>query len=174
MDITELTELIRLHGTAVYGFCRRLCPSREDADDLYQETFLKAVELCWRMDPSQNPKSYLLSIAVRLYSNNRRKVARRMRIAPVIRLSDDFNEISGPGLRETPEHILLARERRASIQAAANDLHDKLKIPLYMHYTADMSVDEIAAALEIPAGTVKSRLHKARAALKNKLEDDLA
>jgi RNA polymerase sigma-70 factor (ECF subfamily) len=56
------------------------------------------------------------------------------------------------------------------IQAATDRLDDKLKIPLLMYYTAEISVDEVSLALRIPQGTVKSRLFKARKAMKKILE----
>ncbi len=71
----------------------------------------------------------------------------------------------------TPEEILILKERCEAIRTAADKLNDKLRIPLYMYYTADMSVEDIASALKIPQGTVKSRLYKARKTLKNVLED---
>lgn len=70
----------------------------------------------------------------------------------------------------TPEDAVLSYELSGMIQAAADRLGDKLKLPLYMYYTAEMSVDEIASALRIPPGTVKSRLFQARKAMKKTLE----
>lgn len=173
MGIEELSDLIQQHGKVLYGFCYRLTGNKADTDDLYQETFLKAMELSHKMDKDQNPKSFLISIAIRLRKNQRRKFAWRQRIAP----TSEWNE--GVGTQhseaagvETPEEAVLSRERRVMIQNAVNRLNDKLKLPLYMHYTAEMSVDEIAAVLNIPPGTVKSRLHKARKLMKNSLEVD--
>lgn len=170
MDNIDLGNFVKLHGKAIYGFCHKLTKNKADADDLYQETFLKALELCAKIDKDNNPKGFLISITIGLWKNNRRKYARRLRIAPVEELNDDV----GNGLMfsniSTPEDILISKERSAAIQAAADKLNDKLKIPLYMYYTAEMSVEDIASELKIPQGTVKSRLHKARKSLKNILE----
>ncbi|OBR66646.1 hypothetical protein A7K91_07260 [Paenibacillus oryzae] len=81
MGIDELIQVVTLHGTSIYRFCSKLTGKKEDADDLYQETFLKAVELRLKMDASRNPKSFLISIAVKLHKNHRRKLAWRNRIA---------------------------------------------------------------------------------------------
>jgi len=171
LEIEELSDLVQKHGRAIYGFCRRLAANQADTDDLYQETFLKAMEKRDQMDASRNPKGFLLSIAAKLRHNNRRKFAWRQRIAPMTALDGDADKIS----REegTPEEAVLNRELRGKIQAAADGLSDKLKIPLYMYYTAEMSVEEIASALRIPAGTVKSRLHQARKTMKERLEAEL-
>ena len=170
MDITDLSDLVRLHGKAIYGFCHKLAGNKTDTDDLYQETFLKAMELCHKIDKHNNPKGFLISIAIGLWKNNRRKYVRRQRIAPI----EEFNEDMSNGYilkdESTPEDIVISNELSAMIQTAADTLNDKLKIPLYMYYTAEMSNEDIASALKIPQGTVKSRLYKARKALKNVLE----
>ena len=171
LDTTELDDLARLYGKAVYGFCHKLAKNRADADDLYQETFLKAIELCSKMKKDRNPKAFLISLAVGLWKNNRRKNARRNQIAPVDELCDGVSGAEMLSDGSTPEGIIISRECRTSIQAAANELNEKLKIPLYMYYTAEMSVEEIALVLKIPKGTVKSRLYKARKELEQVLED---
>ncbi|WP_082651736.1 RNA polymerase sigma factor [Gorillibacterium timonense] len=175
MEHAELESLVRQHGKAVYGFCLRLAPTIADAEDLYQETFLKAVERCERLDDSRNPKALLFSIAVGLHRNRRRKAAWRQRIAPTGELLEDAvrpESREQPSGTASPEDILLSREREEGIRTAARKLDDRLQIPLYLHYAADMSIDDIAAALKVPAGTVKSRLHKARKRIKLMLEAD--
>lgn len=170
MNNADLSDLVRLHGKAVYGFCYKLAGNKVDTDDLYQETFLKAMELCHKIDKNNNPKGFLISISIGLWRNNRRKYARRQRIAPIEELNEEIS--NGYIVKDTltPEDMVISNELSAMIQAAANSLNDKLKIPLYMYYTAEMSNEDIASALKIPQGTVKSRLYKARKALKNVLE----
>lgn len=170
MDIDELSELIELHGKAIYGFCYKLTGNKADTDDLYQETFLKAVEVRHKMDANQNPKAFLISIAVQLRKNKRRKFAWRQRIAPTAEFNEAVNGACWPSDDVTPEDAVLTHELRGMIQAAADTLDDKLKIPLYLYYSAEMSVEEISSALRIPAGTVKSRLYLARKNMKKILE----
>lgn len=170
MDIDELQNMIEQHGKALYGFCLRLTANRTDTDDLYQETLLRAMEARYQLDRNRNPKAFLLSVAVGLRKNQRRKFAWRQRIAPSEEFNDSAHAFRAQSMEETPEGAVLSLERRRKIQAAANSLKDKLKIPLYMHYTAEMSIEEIATALKIPSGTVKSRLYQARQAMKKELE----
>jgi len=169
LEIEELSDLVNKHGKTIYGFCRRLAVNRADTDDLYQETFLTAMEKREQLDASRNPKGFLLSIAVRLRRNHRRKFAWRQRIAPTAELGDDADKLRHPA-DESPEEAAIGSELRSKIQTAADGLNDKLKIPLYLYYTADLSVEEIAATLGIPVGTVKSRLHQARKTMKERLE----
>ncbi len=170
MNSTDLCELVNLHGKAIYGFCYKLTKNQTDADDLYQEVFMKAIELCYKIDKENNPKGLLISIAIGLWKNKRRKYARRQRIAPTEGFSEEninpyiFEEGS------SPEEIVISNELSIMLNAATDKLSDKLKIPLYMYCTADMSNEDIAASLKIPLGTVKSRLFKARRALKKFLD----
>src|SRR5690606_20767929 len=138
--IKELSVLIDLHGKAIYGFCLKLTGNKPDADDLYQDTFLKAMEVRHKIDNSQNPKSFLISIALGLRKNTRRKFAWRRRIAPVAELSDAISELNWADGEATPEDTVLSNELRDKIQEATETLNDKFKIPLYMYYTAEMSI----------------------------------
>lgn len=166
----DIDSLIMLYGKAIYGFCHRLAKNIDDADDLYQETILKAMRLCNKIDKGNNPKGFLISIAVGLWKNNRRKYTRRQKIAPFEELNEEAISCSTLFNTLTPEDEFILRERCAAVWAAADRLNDKLKVSLYMYYTAEMSVEDISLALKIPQGTVKSRLYKARKTLKNVLE----
>jgi RNA polymerase sigma-70 factor (ECF subfamily) len=172
LDIDELIELVKLHSKSIYGFCFKLTGNKEDTDDLYQDTFLKALEMRIKMDASRNPKALLISIAIGLHKNHRRKLAWRKKIAPTSNLDESVSNYRSLANEITPEDAVLLIELRTMIQDAAHRLDDKLKLPLYMYYTADMTVGEIASALRIPPGTVKSRLHKARETMRKVLEVD--
>lgn len=170
MNIQELSELISLHGEAVYSFCRRLAPSRTDADDLYQETFLKATELCRKIDRYNNPKAFLCSIALRLWKDSRRKSARRQRIAPTQALVEELDESLLCGEDAQPEEIAVSNERTQIVRRAVDTLDEPYRIPLYLYYTVELSIAEIASILKLPQGTVKSRLYHARKAIQTILE----
>lgn len=170
MNRTELSSVVNLHGKAIYAFCHKLAKNQMDADDLYQDTFLKAVELCHKIDADKNTKGFLISIAIGLWKNNRRKYAWRQRIAPTKELDE---EVEGAYLvknEPSPEEMVISHELSDMIQGTVDKLNDKFKIPLYMYYTAQMSIEDIALALKIPKGTVKSRLFKARKSMKHILE----
>jgi len=81
MTKPELETCMIKYGKDIYSFCRSLVGSIQEAEDLYQDTFLKAIELNEKIDAAGNPKSYLLSIAVRIWKNRKRKYAWRKRIA---------------------------------------------------------------------------------------------
>jgi RNA polymerase sigma factor (sigma-70 family) len=82
MTIQELEQCIALYGKDIYSFCRHLTREKDRADDLYQDTFLEAMKKITVIRYGENPKSYLLSIALRIWKNRIRKMAWRNRIAP--------------------------------------------------------------------------------------------
>ena len=79
----ELEQYIREYGRDLYSFCRSVTWNLEEAQDLYQDTFLKLYEIGDRLVTPKNPKSYLMWIAVNLYRNEKRKLSARRRIVGV-------------------------------------------------------------------------------------------
>ncbi len=170
MELAGLEQLVEQYGNVLYAFCNQLTGSRQEGEELYQETFLKAVELHRQIDGAQNPKGFLIAVAARLWRNRRRKYAWRQRIAPLEQLSEQAEQQPAQACCDNPEELALQREQQQLVRQAVSELPDKWKLPVYMYYTAGLSIDEIAGLLRIPAGTVKSRLYKARSVLKEKLE----
>jgi RNA polymerase sigma-70 factor (ECF subfamily) len=149
-------DLVDGHGAPLYRFCRSLTYAREDADDLFQEVFLRAFEQFGKISGSPNPKAFLFSCAVYVWKGWKRKYARRNRLAPA----------GGPGAEAADparaEDGLLADEEIRLVRRLVAALPEKFKIPVTLRYTSEMSVTDIAGALGLPEGTVKSRLFKAR------------
>lgn len=170
MKVEELTDLIESYGNNVYGFCFKLTKDKHQADDLYQETFLKVTELRDSINSTQNPKGFLIAVAANIWKNQRRKLGWRYRIAKVISYDEEFDHISQIMETKTPELIIINNELHKLVDMALESLNDKLKIPLYMYYNAELSIEDIASALKIPTGTVKSRLYKARKLVKKYME----
>lgn len=172
MTIAELEQCIDQYGKDIYSFCRYATGSIQEGEELYQDTFLKAVELMEKVDVNQNPRSFLLSIAIKLWKNKRRKYAWRQRIAGMESLEekDEYQNIPSILDDSLPEERLLQKEQNALVRSSIQELSQKYQILLYLYYTSELSTREIAACLKLPEGTVKSRLHKARILLKEKLE----
>ncbi len=174
MEIKEVSNMVSYYGKDIYNFCRQLTRNKEEADELYQDTFLRAIELCHKIDPENNPKSFLISIALRLWKNRRRKLAWRSRIAAV----ESFREESvfeGYVIvsSENPEEDILRKEKKEFVALTVKKLRKEYQVVLYLYYTAEMSIKEIGRILHLPEGTVKSRLHKARNEVGKYLEADV-
>lgn len=169
MKQSEIEMCIAMYGKDLYSFCCYLTYSKQEADDLYQDTFVKVIEL-GKIDMSDNPKSYLLSIAVRLWKNRKRKLDRRRQV----QVSDSTEELEKEGKVQTeqsPEQEMIQKEQKECVQRVVRQLPDKLCIVVLLYYMEDRKIPEIAEIIHVPQGTVKSRLHKARKILREKLED---
>ncbi len=169
MTTDELINLITECEKHVYSFCCNLTGNRIEADDLYQDTILKAVELRHRLDSSGNPKSYLMGISVKIWQNQKKKYAIRNNIIQMEELNENLMEDVND-LSNEPESEIIRKETINAVREGIKQLPEKMQTVLYMYYTAEMPVEEIAKALHIPKGTVKSRLHKGRKLIKEFLE----
>lgn len=168
MTIQELEQCISFYGKDIYSFCIHLTNSRELADDLYQDTFLEVMKKIEDINSKANPKSYILSIAVRLWKNKQRKAAWRNRIAPTCS-DDSLTEVLVAAEDDLLEKVV-SKEEYQMLWEAINRLSDHLRIIVLLYYMEGLSVAEIAKLLSLPQGTIKSRLFKARKNLEKELE----
>ena len=164
---TDAARLIDAHGTMLYRFCRKLAFSKEDAEDLFQDTWLRVLRSPDRLLRADSPQSFLCAATLSLWKSQQRKYARRSRIAPEQPL-DDFLADSG----ETLEESLIRRAEQESMQALVDQLPEKFRTPLILRYTLEMDIADISKALHLPPGTVKSRLYYARQELKKGWQTD--
>lgn len=165
-------DLADKYGGPVYKFCRSLAFSKEDADDLFQETFLKVFEQPLKIKESDNPQSFLFSAALYIWKSWKRKYARRKRLAPVEFLdetTDNIAKIEKIASQTNIEEDFTEREEIQAVRNLVENLPEKLRIPIILYYTAEMNIENIALTLEIPEGTVKSRLFTARKIIKKGL-----
>lgn len=169
MTTDELKQLITEYGMHLYSFCCNLTGRRTDADDLYQDTLLKAVELRHRLDSSGNPKSFLMGISVKIWQNHKKKYAVRKNIIQMEEFDENLMQ-DAEDMSNQPEAEIIRKETIQAVKSGVKQLPEKLQTVLYMYYTAEMSIEDIGKALHIPKGTVKSRLHKGRNSLKEYLE----
>ena len=127
MTIQELERLIALYGKDIFSFCVHLTGSGQEAEELYQDAFLKAVERIADIREDGNQKSYILSVALNLWKNRRRKFAWRQRIAPEKELScgGDYPEA------ETAEDVLSGLLREERLRTAFGQISDSRTAVLY-------------------------------------------
>ena len=167
MTMKELERCIEVYGKDIYTFCLWLAKSEEYADDLYQDTFLTAIEVIDRIDSEETMKSYLLSISLRLWKNRKRKLAWRNRIAPTVEMDENFPV----DLAYEEKDRILEDEKSAVINSAIAALPEKYRVIILLYYMEEIPQEKIAAILHVPIGTVKSRLYAARKLLKSELEE---
>lgn len=170
MSSEKIEYLVERHMPSVFQFCCFLTGNRLDAEDLCQDTFLKAMELGHKFPccgEEREIRNYFIGISVNLWKNHQRKRQRRQRIAPMDTLGEDsLNVADGKVLEEQ----VIEQELVRAVQAAINQLPDKQRVVVHLYYSAEMTMEEIAKILHIPKETVKSRLRLAKDKLRNGLE----
>lgn len=169
MNAGEIEKCIDDFGTDIYRFCLKLCADRMNAEDLYQQTFLKALETEWTLDWEKNPRALFFSLAYNLWKSDRRKQARRDTIAPCSNLDEKKEMVLYA--KENIEEGYLQKELAENIRQIIDTLPEKFQVPLILFYLSDWPIEQIAMIIKKPPGTVKSRLFKGRNLIKKRLED---
>lgn len=169
MNKQLLEHYIEAYGTDIYSFCIRLTQNREQAEELYQDTFLA---MCEKEDWKEegNVKSYLLGITIKLWQNRKRKFAWRKRIAAEIPISKEQG-LEAFSADENLEQHMISKEEQEAVWKAVYKLPEQLRIVILLYYMEDFKVAEIAEKLSLSISNVKSKLMRARRYLKQELED---
>ena len=169
-DSNAFGELVEAYQDKVYNLALRMCGNADDAFDLAQDAFFRA----WRGLSGFQFESAFSTWLFRLTSNVCLDWLRAKKRRPTVSLTtlDDEGEevqmeIRDPG--KSPEELLLAAEDRAAVTRAMNELPVEFREILTLRAIDDLSYTEIAEILHLREGTVKSRLSRARLALRNKL-----
>lgn len=169
MKQEELELYMDTYGKDLYSFCCCVTRNRQEADDLYQDTFLKVYEMGEKLEITTNPKSYLMGVAYNLYRNVKRKRSVRQRIVGVcVPLDENAERIPLEG--QLTEDLMISREECQIVREAVRKLPDKYRLPILLFYMEELSQAEIAALLNISESAVKTRVHRAKNILREKLE----
>jgi len=151
----------------LYNFAHWLTQNREEAEDLVQETFAKALKGFSSFNPGTNFKAWIFRILRNTFLNSRTG----LKAATVpLDLPDDDPALSE---HQTPETILIDRASQQIVQGAIAELAVPYREVLLLCEVEEMSYQEIATALAIPVGTVMSRLSRARRALREAVQQKL-
>ena len=158
-----IDQYIKQYGKRLYGLCVTLCTNTFDADDLYQETWLKVVKSIDQYDPSKDFEPWITRICVNTYRN----VVKRRSVISVVEFQT--NEDKDAFMQSISE----AEDKDYTpLYDAIDKLPEKLRITVILFYFRDMDISSTANVLKVPPGTVKSRLNKARKLLKEMLENE--
>lgn len=169
------------HMDALYRYARRLTGKDRDAEDLVQDTYLRALRFFSHYQEGTNCKAWLLKIMHNLYINRWQS---RLRQPAVDSLEDSEEWYLYNRLRDhqqyadNPERAFFERNWSPDIKEAIDRLPEEFRAPLLLCDVEGLSYQEIAEVLGIPIGTVRSRLNRARARLQKYLweyaREDLA
>ena len=159
------SELVRIHAQGVFNVIYRMCGDRQIAEDAAQETFIQA----WMHLLSYRPRTPLRNWLYRIAVNTATDMLRKQKHVLPTAVEDFYLTDPGPG----PETLFSQREQAALVQKAILSLPDASRAVLVLREYEGLSYHEIADALDIPVGTVMSRLNYARSLLRNRLEGQL-
>lgn len=159
------SALYRAHGNDVFALGLKMCGNRPDAEDLLQETFLRAYRDWASYKGDSSPTTWLYAIAVRVCRRmHRRRKGEPARMIPLgaARVGDDDDWTELPAGGSGPLEGMVAKETRSVVQRALARLPLHYRLPLALKELTEFTVDEIAELLALKPATVRSRVHRAR------------
>lgn len=169
-DPGAFAELIARYTGRVFNLAYRFTGERAEADDITQESFLRAYAALPRSQPERPFKPWLFQIAVNLCRDR----ARRKRPVTFTEL-DSADEASEAWIETIPEDGLLPLEQlevnelEAALHSALMELPEEDRLMITLRYTEELSYDEISQLVGVPAATVGTRLFRAKQRLRVKL-----
>jgi len=152
---------------SLYNFAHWLAQNREEAEDLVQETYAKALKGFGSFQPGTNFRAWIFRILRNTFLTSRTGLAATKTVP--LETEDDPEQTAAVS-RETPESILLVQADQQRVQAALEQVPVVFREVLLLCDVEEMSYQEIAETLGVPIGTVMSRLYRARKALRAALE----
>jgi RNA polymerase sigma-70 factor (ECF subfamily) len=164
------------HMPALYAAAMRMTRNRADAEDLVQETYLRAYRGFGGFEQGTNLKAWLFRILTNTFINAYRAKQRRPQEADVEDVEDLFlyhrlSALDQATRTRSAEADVLERITDAEVKAAIDDLPEQFRVPVYLADVEGFAYKEIAEMLDIPIGTVMSRLHRGRKGLEKRLHD---
>ncbi len=151
---SEITRLIEQYGDDILRTAMVILKSKELAEDVYQETFLRVCRSFSNYRRESSEKTWITSIAVNVCRDYMRSSWKKRVI-----VTEDFLTYSSDS---DTEELIEKRNERKELLDAIMKLPDKYRQIIHLYYYQEMDVKDIAKVLKIPGGTVKSRLFKAR------------
>ncbi|MBN2559544.1 MAG: sigma-70 family RNA polymerase sigma factor [Phycisphaerae bacterium] len=179
-DNAAFGRLVVKYQDRVFNTCWRMCGNRADAEDLTQEAFVRALQSIDRFGGRSKFYTWVFRIAVNLVISARRMNRRTTTYsldASYDAARHGESHPAGPQLAagdESPDQHASTREHQALVLDALESLDEEQRAVVILRDLESFAYDEIAEILEVPPGTVKSRLHRARLALRQTLSPILA
>jgi RNA polymerase sigma-70 factor (ECF subfamily) len=169
-DETAWEDLIRVHSRRVYGLCFRFTNSASEAQDLTQEVFLRVFRTIKTFRSAEGSfATWLARVTRNLLIDNYRRT-RQERVTDSIEEQLPVIEEEGAAASVKPDQMVAGREASELLQAALQLLSPDLREAVILRDLQEMEYREIADVLQIPEGTVKSRINRGRAELARRLK----
>ena len=164
--------LVMRYQRQVYNLAYRMLGNAEDAGDLVQETFLRAYGALASFRQDASFLTWLYKIASNLCIDQLRSRKARSALSLDVEL-EEGREPAADSRNCSPEELAIRDSVQEVVQRAISNLPEKYRVVVVMRHLQDMSVEEIANVLEMPTGTVKTHLFRAREMLRGRLRSVL-
>lgn len=171
-DLDSFNELVARYEKRVFNFAYRMAGNWDDANDVAQEAFIRVFNSIGTFRGDANFATWLYRIVTNVYLDERKRAKAHMQTSLEEYIELDENSVArqieddGP----TPEESVEGKERNQLLQKAIESLPEYQRMMVILYHTQCKSYEEIAQIMNLPIGTVKSRLNRARLALKEKLD----
>jgi RNA polymerase sigma-70 factor (ECF subfamily) len=171
-DNTQFTAEAMQYAQSLYSTALRMTRNQSDAEDLVQETYLKAFRSFGSFETGTNLKAWLFRILTNTFINTYRAKQRRPQESDLGSVEDLFLYKRLPslaGLSESAEEQLLDLFPAAEVREAIENLPETFLLPMLLNDVEGFSYKEVAEILDVPIGTVMSRLHRGRKTMQEAL-----
>jgi RNA polymerase sigma-70 factor (ECF subfamily) len=175
-DEDAFNEVVRSYSDRVYNLILRLVGSPSEAEDIAQEVFVTVFKSIESYRGEAKLSTWILRIAANHAKNRIKYLSRRRTSGQELRDGTDATEMADEGKApvqahfDAPDVVLEAAETEKIMQEAIANLDEEQRLLVVLRDVEELSYDEIVEVTGLPEGTVKSRLHRARMALKDLLE----
>ena len=163
-DRTAFRTVVEAGSGAVFGLTYRFCFDRTEAEDLSQEIFLRLYNKLGLFDPSQPFAPWMYRLAANVCLNWKKR--RNLKPASLDRMGPDDEGYDVADPRDPAAEAQRQDEAREALQRAMSGLPDEARAAISLRYEQGMDVSEVAKAMEVPVGTVKTWLFRARERLR--------
>ena len=161
------------HMDALYRTALRLSKNDKDAEDLVQETYVKAYRFWDKFETGSNCRAWLFKIMTNIFINQYRSKSRSPMTANIDDIDDNFlyGQLATVDGAQDPEQALFAKVFDDDVKKAIENLPDDFRLVVVLSFLEGFSYQEIAEIADLQLGTVKSRLHRGRKLLQKQLWD---
>ena len=172
-DFSAMDELVQRHYRNVFNLAFRLSGNYDDAQDIVSEAFIRVHNALPNFRGDANFTTWLYRIVKNVFLDERKKqrVRNHASLEEMVDLEDSAVSRQVEDPTPGPESLIERGERADTIQKAVGTLPEAQRVMIALYHFHHRSYEEIAEVMNLPIGTVKSRLNRARLALKNKLYD---
>jgi len=162
-----------IHVDSLHRTALRMTRNENDADDLVQETLMKAYRFWDKFEEGSNCRAWLFKIMTNIFINTYRAKSRAPQVVELKDVDDDFlfGQLSALGPADDPEKRFFAKVFDDDVKKAIESLPDDFRLVVVLSFLEGFSYQEIADIADLQIGTVKSRLHRGRKLLQKALWD---